>query len=431
MVKKVALLQYLLIILLFYFNDSFLYLNVLSKYARVILAFFALIMLLHKRTIDVRNVMFLGLMMFYVVFVRLYSGGVGINVWNTWALHILVTTLAIRIDTDSFLNRFGKVVVFFACCSLVFYVIGLFLPNLYQAVSLFKTVETTQITKWYSSSSYRTENFYEYGLILYSLRDYDNIRNNGVFGEPGLYQMILTTLFFLLLFFRNLFYYTNKQYKRYLIIIIVTIISTQSTAGIIGLGVSSLSYFIVNQNASKEEKTIKNKLIMVVFVATLVMGLDYIFRGSESILYRVFIYKMFKNGTFSVSEGSVSYRMVTIYGCILSLIKYPLGLGYDKLNANLFASIKDIYVGAQFLLTGAALGVIPFVSMIFWLFSPIIRKKSNWIMVVTYIFLFFNSALSQSKEFYPALIVVPIYFSITKKTFSFTKNKKEGNTDIL
>ena len=413
-IRPKVLMQYVLILLLFYLNDSFLYMKVLKSYDILILALCIGLFVYNKKLVDKRNVLFLSIMLAVVAFLRVAVGGVGLNVWSTWAIMILVTTIAIRWNTDDFLTRFINVVFFMAGTSCVIFVVGLVAPSIYKSLTVLSSNEFTKITHWYTGSNYVTTDFKEYGMLFYALRDYDKTRNNGVFGEPGLYQMILNTAYFCLLFFRSDLKFNNKKYKKILTIIILTIITTQSTSGLLSLAVTTLAFILSSNTIENQEQKnyVKNYVIAFVVVGFVTLGMDYVLRGTNSIIYKTVLKKLFSNGSFALDADTGYYRIVTVLGCLQAIVTHPFGMGYDALGVYLQGVVQGEYVAAQILVTFAALGVIPALIIIYWVFSPVINRRTGVWFSFAYIFMFVNSALAQSKDFYPALILIPIYVSI-------------------
>lgn len=413
-ISRTAFVQYVFIFLLFYLNDSCLYAEYLSRVDVLVFLLCITMMLCKKILIDMRNVLFLTLMLISVILVRLFSGGIGFDVWVTWAVMILVSTIAIRYDIEQFLPRFVSFVYFMACISICIFLLGLIAPNVYRSFTLFSSVQFSKISHWYSSTNFIVTDYKEYGMLFYALRDFDLTRNNGVFKEPGLYQMILNTAYFFALFFKSKLCFENRKYKRILLIIILTIVTTQSTSGLLSLFITTIAFILSKGTTDRGSNRIHlKKYILLAFSACIViLGLDYAIRGVNSILHVAFLKKLFAGGSFSLDADTGYYRMVTVIGCIQALSKNPLGMGYDALSSFLRGVIQTEYVGAQILITFAAIGIIPAVMIIIWLFSPFVKGRYGLWVTASYVFMFINSALAQSKDFYPALVVVPIYLSV-------------------
>ena len=133
-------------------------------------------------------------------------------------------------------------------------------------------------------------------------------------------------------------------------------------------------------------------------------------------LYRAFIRKLVtSSGTISVTADSGIYRMRTLIVTIGSMIKNPLGVGYDKLNAmiNGYASDGDGGAGAVLFCTGAALCILTILVIVFWTLYPVFKYRLIKMPAkLLFAFLFFNTALAQSEEIYATIIVVPIFLYV-------------------
>lgn len=121
-----------------------------------------------------------------------------------------------------------------------------------------------------------------------------------------------------------------------------------------------------------------------------------------------------KNGKpFKMYSGI--YRMRTLIVTIGSMIKNPLGVGYDKVNTmiNGYASDGDGGAGAVLFCTGAALGILTMLVIVFWTLYPVFKSRLIKMPAkLLFAFLFFNTALAQSEEIYATIIVVPIFLYV-------------------
>lgn len=239
-------------------------------------------------------------------------------------------------------------------------------------------------------------------------------RNVGIFSEPGVYQIVLNSALFCLLFLSK--YKSTieaKKKMRYFYVYAIALMTCQSTTGYIGFLAIILVYFLSSYNSIEK---IKQRIIIATIVILLYLIVEYSINGTNSLLYRAFIRKLVtSSGTISVTADSGIYRMRTLIVTIGSMIKNPLGVGYDKLNAmiNGYASDGDGGAGAVLFCTGAALGILTMLVIVFWTLYPVFKSRLIKMPAkLLFAFLFFNTALAQSEEIYATIIVVPIFLYV-------------------
>lgn len=76
-------------------------------------------------------------------------------------------------------------------------------------------------------------------------------RNNGIFNEPGLYQMVLNTALYFTMFFPEQLKCGAKKQERYMLILIIAIVTCQSTTGYLSLGAIIVGYLMTKQKGKK------------------------------------------------------------------------------------------------------------------------------------------------------------------------------------
>lgn len=353
-------------------------------------------------------VWFMGASLLLCIFTRLFIGGVGIGIWASWMAMILVTYLAIKTDVHCFLDRLVKMITLLAGISLVLWGLSLLNIELVQKMMIWQYKMRTNVWRLYSDAqNYVNIPYDAYGGIIYCVNMCHPGRNCGIFTEPGIYQMVLNSTIFILLFFKEHLKITEKQRYRYIFLLMLTVASTRSTVGILALAV--LLMLILFQ-----KKVLKYKYRRRLFGCLLIIGLvvvgRYIMQGQDSYLYNVVIKKLFSSsGKFSLSASSGSARMGTIDICLQSMLRNPLGIGYDRLMVLLDTKTTG-NVGAALFQTGAACGILMLIIVLLWLFMPIVKTcKINIYGKIGYTCIYFFTALAQSSEFYPFLIVVPLF----------------------
>lgn len=380
----------------------------------------SLLMFLWIGSIEKRTTLLLIFLFIMTVVLNITTnGGIGPSHWVNWATMILLTLLCVYMDTEMVLERYLNLVLFLSAVSVFFFAWQILNIESLKRIflihgELLQKYETFSYFQWEVTSSFE---HYKYdGLLLYVVNGMNVNRNVGLYTEPGVYQMVINSAIFLLLFEMKQFPY--KKRKIYLMIYIVALITTQSTTGYIACVAIILTYFwvhdrrIVNQN-------IKVLILRLVFCLGVLCIIDVVFRRENSILYNIVIGKITgatnELGTeIVVATSSGGARLGTSFLAIKTILLEPFGVGYSRMSEILDTATTG-FVGAEFLVMGAALGVIPFIGIMCWMFMPILQSvKLNSKIKILLVFLILNTLIAQSAVFYPALILIPIYYYTTR-----------------
>lgn len=407
------MIHYILIYFMITINQSQLYKNFINRYDLSIVILMSFLLLSKRKYRDFYSFAFLAFILYAVTFIRFYSGGVGLRAWEFWAVKILVTLYAIQYNKELFITRFIKVTTFLAGVSIIGFTLSIISPGVLRSILLAHYPTSIQILKWTSANNYIATPSYTHGLLFFTLRDNEMTRNCGIFTEPGVYQMILNSALFLILFLKNQVNIEDKNKIKYILVLLAVIITCQSTTGYIGTGAIVLAFCI-----SKQEKGgyLKFRLITITFAVLVLLYIDYIMRGAESFLSYAVSSKLFSSsGSLDVSASTGVYRVSSIMISISSMLQHPLGVGYDNMTA-IISSANTGVAAAQILHTGAALGIIPFLVILLWIFKPIVRSNMSNCGKILFVFLYFNTALAQSSEFYPTLIMIPMFLHLMSKS---------------
>ena len=234
---------YISIYFLLIANQSQLYSVFLYKYSFIIVVVFGVLIILKKGIRYDYSLVFILLLLLIVSFVRYTIGGVGINAWINWSVPILVTTYAIIYNKFTFAKRFINIVTFMAAFSLFGYLLGVFAPNIWHAISI--SYNTNSEVRTYTGETVYTFSWVRaHGLFFFSLPDNRVSQNHGIFTEPGIFQMVLNSALFFIVVLNNSLNFTNKKRIRNIVIILLALLTNQSTTGYIGLCYIILYYFI-------------------------------------------------------------------------------------------------------------------------------------------------------------------------------------------
>lgn len=403
-ISKSALVQYALIYLMLIWDTTYLFRIYLSPYRIILLACMVLMIATHKRLRNNLTILFLAFLLAMVVFVRLNTGGAGIDVWIRWCSIILITEISIRYDPKKFIDRYLNVVYLLALVSVIGWLITQVSPDLIKKILPSSYYLGTNIFTRITS--------YGHGLFVYSFNEWHPTRNVGIFSEPGVYQMALNSSLFVLLFMEEYVGLPQKKQNKMFIVFLLALITCQSTTGYIGLIVILLAYLLKNDKFQRR----KYQILGLGLAGLLLIFMDYSIRGAESFLNRAFLEKLFTAGsnTLDLEASTGQYRMGTIMICLGLMLTKPFGIGYDAVTSALVLGGEGL-VAAQIMCTGAALGVVTFIGILVWIFAPVIKANQSWIFKALYLFLYFNTALAQSNEFYGALIMIPLFLSIAAR----------------
>lgn len=403
---------YLLIYFMLIWNQSNLGETFLKKYMLPILIIFMLLVLFRSKRLTIWCGLLSIVLVLFAFLIRFTVGGIGIIAVASCLSSVYIVAYAVIYNKELFFTRLVKVIYFLAFASLILWGMCLIVPELYEnLIPSYKSLMTYRI---YSDvETYKEINYISRGLFLYTLRGVERFRNAGIFTEPGVYQMVLNLGIFLILFFNN--YIDCKNMRKKLLILIIALITSQSTTGFIGLMIIFIGYCFTFSSAERKILS-KNTMAILGCCITIVLLVDYQIRGTDSLFYITVVEKLFSKGTFSLTDnGSSAARVGTIVLSIKSIIRHPLGVGYTNLGA-LLNTEKTGFVAAEILSFPAVWGIIPWMFVLWWIFSPL-KNKMRKLEIVLYILLYVNTLLAQSNMFYPAFILLPVAFKYASVAF--------------
>lgn len=403
-IRHKVILGYILIYFMLIWNQTNLGETFLKRFSLPILFFFAgWLFIKSKKLTNWCGILSVTLIV-AAVLIRFIVGGIGVYAIVSMLSSVYIVAIAVIYNKEKMVDRVLNMIVFLAGISLILWLLCMVLPQIYETlVPQYKSLMTYRI--YSDSENYKEINYISRGLFLYTLREIDRMRNVGIFTEPGIYQMVLNLGIFIILFMNQYVNCKNRKFK--LALLIITLCTTQSTTGFIGLSLMIIFYMLTK---SKEKKIYsKQKIMLYICVLILLLLADFQVRGEESILQIAIIDKLFSKGTISlVDNASSAARVGTILLTLLSIVKHPFGIGYTNLGV-LLNTEKTGFVAAEILSFAAVWGIIPWIFVLWWIFSPLKRNMRKSEMIL-YILLYINTMLAQSNMFYPAFILLPIAF---------------------
>ena len=396
-IRKQTVLQLIVLILMFYIHGSYALIALFGDNRYIIVTALAIIIILMHSINYLKNIfIFAVVTLFFTVFVRMATGGVGVRDWLIHLSMLSITYAAFVCDRNNCAKNWVKIVTFYSTISILFFVLSQISPELTKSILGEPRIGITSVTEW-STTSYMV-----WGKWLYVYSQYHAGRNLGVFTEPGLFQIVVNSALFVVLFQGKMLGNIEKYRRPIVFILIATVITCQSTSGYFALAVMMIFYFVKYKN---DELLSKKSIVILITAFVTYLIYDYSKNGTDSMIYTAIIRKLFTDSGFSLSSDTGSYRITTIFECLYSAIRHPLGVGYDAINNSLQASGG---VGAAVMTYLAGMGIIPFAFIMYWIFKPLHGISANLPMCLLVVFLYFNSALAQSAVFYPGLIIIPI-----------------------
>lgn len=387
--KNIKVLQYLLIYLLFLEQDSCLYTLYGMQIRYFVLGLCFVIYFLSSMKKDISLLLVILMLDLFILATSVLNGGrSGFSLICSVTEQIIIAYVAYAYCPERFVYRFVKVVLFYTCISLFFWGWGLFAPN--TVLGLFKAYDVG----W--TYDYR-------GIWIYTARLREMGRNVSIFREPGLYQIVLNTAIYFCLFLKEQIPY---KVNKILIVLTIAVISTGSATGYIALGI--MLFVFILKKSQKDDKKWKCNILWLLLLAIIALAVEYYYNGQNSILQIYLFDKVMRTSDLSaISTGSV--RMGTILLCLRSIFEHPFGMGYYNAVSYLGAigSVGGYaIVGAKLLITMVGIGFIPVLITVGFLFYRSYKNTKDITLFILFITLYLNTALAQSREFYPALIVI-------------------------
>lgn len=336
-----------------------------------------------------------------VVIVRFLTAGVGISYLMSSISGISIATVAVTFNSEKFAYRFVRIVSFFAAVSLLMWLFTLLFPEIFQRLSLIsyspysRRVYTTAEDYFLRPVSY-------YGGLLYVARvGNDLTRNNGLFNEPGLYQMVLNTALFLVMFYPKQCSKNQKEQTGLTYLLILTIVTCQSTTGYLSLLMIIVAYMVVHKKTGS-----RIKIIRLIVGAIILFAMDAITNGEESLLSTVIRSKINISSSGIEFIGSGIHRVNTTLIVLGALLKSPWGIGFDRFEQLITLAGKTSSDGTALMVAFGSLGIQMLAVLIIFVAVPMVKRRTPFLLFVTALFMYINTTMGQSSIFYPALLVL-------------------------
>lgn len=399
--------HYALIYLMIAMGDSFLYDRALTQLSPVIACVALLLVVLNRKTQYVYPVSILGLGAFAMLFVRATTGAMGPSELLTWAAMICVTVVSVGFNIGKFLERLIKLVVVLAMISVIIYFASLAVPGIWSHISIFSFPLTFGESYWVDSTTKVTTGYYlAHGLLLYVDRGFDFERNVGIFREPAVYQILLNSMIFVLLFMcpETL----EGKRKRFVVLFVVTILTTKSATGYLVTLILLFAYAVSPGGEGRRVSVVYPILLGVGIVLILLLMLF----GNSSWLAGT-VFGRFFNGDGFAMDASGSARIGAANISMGLMMECPFGCGYDAYSAALNMGTTG-YVAACLLKVAAVYGIPLGVSVIVWVFYPVIAKsRLSTAAKISFALMYLLATYFENEIFYTTLIFIPIFIYLS------------------
>lgn len=415
-VSKTAVQQYIFIYLIFIMTGSRVWCNAFSRTPQIVLGIELIVLIIYiiKRITQCGiyrcqyNELFITFLLGVVAFVRFNVGGTGIRVWLEWCTYICIAWMAITICPNTFRERFLRMVYIFALISLVGFTFQVLFPNVIKLI-LPRYDSNFSYSIWISESEYNSFHYKAWGRFFFSFDEMHFTKNAGIYSEPGCYQIILNSALFILLFLPQFGQeICDRKMIRYFTVISIALVTCQSTTGYIAYLVILLTYLLGRKAVTNK---FQHRISIILICVGLLIVVEYYINGMNSLIYKSVLSKVFSQShQLDLTASTGVYRLGTIYSSLSTMIKHPLGVGYDQANM-IISNYMEGSAGAVLLVAGAAIGVVPMLVIILWTIYPALKNRELTVFQkCLFVFLFFNLELAQSEEIYAGFIIITMMF---------------------
>lgn len=407
-----AAIHYLLIYLLLALNGAMIFVKNRNAILYFVIALYAILCVLfnNKGKYNKKEpLLYAAFLLLSVTFVRIVSGGIGINMWILYAGQVLIVYLCCFFDKNNFVNRFVILTTIMAVVSVAFWILSLTNKNL-----LFELLRTeTSYISGGRTISYR-------GLLFYTYPTHtDTIRNISFYSEPGRVQAMLHGALYCCLFMQGYLNLKKRTIKICILILIITVLTTQSTTGIIGLGILLMAFVIKQPDRFKQivDSKLKKQILLLIFIVVAFLLQDYFRNGSQSIIGTILIQKL-TDTDINVEASSGGARLRAISTALQNVVARPWGSGTYSVTGNTAAGGLFNYI--------AVLGVVPGCVFFLWLLKPFIKNRNRAFDLIVFLAVYINIGMGQSYAYYPALLVIPIAITYCKIDLDRTEQTPQG-----
>ena len=353
---------------------------------------------LKKNTVQFKKCFKYSFQVFSLVLLTLYLitflfsfGGLYYTIILSNIGRIAIVVAAVTIDPENFTARFIRVVSILAAVSLV----------IFLGYSIVGTEFWTPITSHLPLAREEKPSLGpQYGMFFLCFNYFDPTRNSYIFGEPGEYQLVISTALFLLLFVKSKL--SERERKIFLIILLITMVTIQSTTGYFSLAVILVCALLNRDSSAKSNTSILKKFLIGIIIFSIIGVL--FFDGWDYYINKVLTEKIVnESGDVDFTQGTASARWSGFLRVGEYILNYPLncifGIGYDDrfkvgvTSCNGFTnSILDY-------------GILTIVWLVYNYIKALFRY-TNLFTTIAGIFIIMNTWFGQPVPLYTLIIVI-------------------------
>lgn len=394
-IKPKAIFHYVLLYILLISQGSILFKNNRDIFILIMLIFSMIYLVFKIKNFVNKKYCFSVFILFIFLMITFVATGGDLSIASI--LNIITSFLYIYVvydyDKKIFCDRYVRLVTVLAQISLAFYMVQCF---------------NRELLLQYLPAYENSEQIY-YGQFFYTmpLLNYGSNRNNGMFAEPGLYQIVLIIGLFFLLFMNKKLTLTKMQQKISLVSILVTIVTAQSTTGYISLVILILFFFL---KKSDKDMSRYKKIIVIAILIFVIWDLN---KESEGLIYNNFIMKLFnQSGEVDVTVSTGAARYYSMLADMKIALKNPLGIGYNNYaqiwRSYLLYPIQDENSCVGLTRTIASIGWLSSIYVLFFYLVLLKKNMKDMYAELAYIAIFINITLAQPSIFFMALMIPQI-----------------------
>lgn len=312
--------------------------------------------------------------------------------------HICIFIVSFDISKEMFATRYIQLITLISSISLPFFIIQCIAPGIL-------TMILKPTMGWGQGYSWATD---FYGELLYTYRGtVAGTRNNSFFTEPGIFQILLNSGIFILVFLPNQCHLSERKKNLILVLLLITLMTTGSTTGYIAGGAIFVGYLL--KTVAVDQRKFKRYVKRIIAIGLIALIADYILNSNTSIIQMYVMDKFLQMDNVEYASGNA--RLLTISICSTLLVENPFALlvghTYYRVNQALYLT-NNIAAGCKIVPLITATGIPVAIYMLYpYIFSMFVTR-GKYIEKVVCFFLFWNTALTQSREMYPALIMMSV-----------------------
>lgn len=360
----------------------------------IILIGIMLMFVIHKFAVDpklciyaILNIIMYGISAFFNSNNFLANEAVsGVMTTITW---VCLVALIYAINKEMTLTRYINIVYFISIISLLFYFLQQF-----EGIQFF--------TKMFHTETGRGL----VGFFFYFAASRDMERNYGMFGEPGIFQIVLITALFIIIYWEDKLYLKRKRIRNILVVLLITIATTKSALGLVLTGIVFLGTLF-----DKLNNKVKMRVLLIFMVVIIIAFIDYFSNGANSLLEKFLFTKVaeMELGTSFNENTSGGARVYILSVAFETLKTSPLfGVGSHSYWYYLQQSSrwKEGGTGNALFINIIKHGLIAVSCTIIPIIYEAKKNKRSTIQFVIFTIIFFLIGFMQSQLIYPPLILL-------------------------